>query len=117
MCKSSAKSIGFMLLLWIGIVIPVTGDQLSHFVGSSDLGAAHHTSLDDDGDGTALAQDADANDDSSSFASTDLSDFIFVSLPPQVSLPGDLMITRRLAAGFSSRELAPQERPPNTAAA
>jgi hypothetical protein len=115
MCKSSAKSIGFMLLLWIGILIPVTGDQLSHFVGSSDLGAAHHTSL--DGDGTALAQDADANDDSSSFASTDLSDFIFAPRPPQVSLPGELMITRRLAAGFSSRALAPQERPPNTAAA
>lgn len=113
MCRSSAQSIGFLLLLWIGIFIPVAGDQVSHLVGSHDLGGIFHGGLDDgDSDDTALSQDKGAAEHSGSFASADLTDFTVAPQPPQVSALGNALIAPRIAAAFASRALPPEERPP-----
>lgn len=113
MFRRSAKSIGLILLLWIGIVLPVAGEQVSHFAGSSDVGAVFHTGLNDgDGDDTALSQDQCCDEQSNSVASADLSDFTFAPQPPRVSALGNPLLTPRVAAAFTSRALPPEERPP-----
>lgn len=110
MCRSSTISLGFLLLLWIGIFIPVTEYQVSHLA----TGMAGML-LGDDGEGhdaEALAQAPDASNHAGSSSDADLMDFTLVAGPSQIVLRGEPLGLQRLAKGFASRSLPPQERPP-----
>ncbi len=111
MYRSSTKSIGFLLLLWIGIFLPVTEYQVSHAGGVAGL--------------TGIALSAESEPDSSELGKTsktdrykasvsvDLSDFTLVIGPQQIALRSETLHETPIDQGFASRALPPQERPPN----
>lgn len=117
MCRSSTKSIGFMLLLWIGIFLPVTEYQVSH-LGSigSVIGIAF-------GGGDIADEHAETDkqpsktDRYTTSVGVDLSDFTLVVGPPELALRSEPLPARRISEGFASRPLPPEERPPIGAAA
>lgn len=110
MCRGSTISLGFLLLLWIGIFIPVSEYQMSHVAsGMADM-LFSDDGVGDDGEALTQAQDASNHGDSSSGA--DLMDFTLVAGPSQIVLRGEPLGLQRLANGFASRTLPPQQRPP-----
>lgn len=109
MCRSSVQSIGFLLLLWIGIVIPSMERQMAAFAAdaaseaSLDVGAPsvsqHH-------DGNALQQSG----------TPDLPDILAAGLPTCTDIgfhPSEPAYVSRM----SSRVLPPRDRPPIAAIA
>jgi hypothetical protein len=118
MCRSSTKSIGFLLLLWVGIFLPVTEYQVSH---AGDIGSLASGSLGDEqstGGDTADTNDQhDLGDRHAGYVGIDLSEFTISSGPPALAMTLDSAGEPRIAEGFKSRALPPQERPPNSAAA
>ena len=118
MCRSATKTIGFLLLLWMGIFLPITEYQMSH---ASDVGSIAAAASGDDDDTADEPAHSDAQHDSSDrytgFASLDLSEITLAVGPPDLTLKAGPLPATRIAEGFKSRALPPQERPPNSAAA
>jgi hypothetical protein len=118
MCRSSTKSIGFLLLLWVGIFLPVTEYQVSH---AADLGSLASSILGDEQSTDDSASDTngqhDLGDRHSGYAGIDLSEFTIAAGPPTLAMTLERVGEPRIAEGFKSRALPPQERPPNSAAA
>ncbi len=114
MCRSSTKSFGFLLLLWIGIFLPVTEYQVSHLASIGSL--IDVASGDDEAAADELAQSGQCDRLSASCAA-DLSDFTLVGLLPSISLRCGPLDAQCISDGFTSRDLPPQERPPNSSAA
>lgn len=115
MCRSSTKSIGFLLLLWIGIFLPVTEQQAPQL---ADLGSLLSISFgDDEADTDARASADHSNPSTGSSVNADLSDITLVTEPTDLALTVAPLGAQRIAEGFASRALPPQERPPNDAAA
>ncbi|MFN3623889.1 MAG: hypothetical protein ACK4TP_07475 [Hyphomicrobium sp.] len=118
MCRSSTKSIGLLLLLWIGIFLPVTEYQVSHLGGIGSLiGVASN------GDTAAPDKHAQPNKQTSksdryaASAGIDLTDFTLVVAAPEPTSKSESLPTRRISDGFTSRDLPPEERPPISLAA
>jgi hypothetical protein len=113
-----SKSIGFLLLLWVGIFLPVTEYQVSH-VGSigSLIGFSADTAATTDADDSQSNKKMSKNDRYTASLNLDLSDFTLVVGLPQLSLSSASLIARRLREDFVSRELPPEDRPPIALAA
>jgi hypothetical protein len=114
MCRSSTYSIGFLLLLWVGLVLPTTEQQLLHF---ADDQASKVLFDGDSGPAPAAGGDDEAglvgsDDKSPNGAAPDLPDITAAGSMPQVS--GTYVPSRPLIANstFMSRTPLPQERPP-----
>lgn len=118
MCRSSTKSIGFLLLLWIGIFLPVTEYQVSHLSG---LGSLIGVTFGDDEDASdqhaQTSKQSDKTDRYTSSVGIDLSDFTLVAEPPQLALKSEPLPAPRISEGFKSLDLPPEERPPIAQAA
>ena len=111
MYRSSTKSIGFLLLLWIGIFLPVTEYQVSHAGGLSDfLGISLNAEPQPDASDLAKGSKTERYKAS---VSLDLSDFTLVVGPQQIALKSEPLHETAIDQGFASRALPPQERPPN----
>jgi hypothetical protein len=119
MCRSSTYSIGFLLLLWVGLVLPTTEQQLLHFADDQASKV-----LFDGGSGSAPAAGGDdepglvgSDDQSPNGATPDLPDITAAGSMPQVA--GVYVPTRPLIVypTFVSRTPLPQERPPKALAA
>jgi hypothetical protein len=119
MWRSSTYSIGFLLLLWIGLVLPTAEQQLLHVADDQsgrvlfdrDSGPAPAAGG-DDGPGLVGGDDKSPNG-----ATPDLPDMTAAGSMPQVA--GIYLPTRLLVVDptFVSRTPLPQERPPKALAA
>jgi hypothetical protein len=119
MCRSSTYSIGFLLLLWIGLVLPTTEQQLLHFADDQSSKVLFDR---DSGPVPAAGGDdeprlVDSDDKSPNGATPDLPDITAAGSMPRVA--GADVSSRPVIVNstFISRTPLPQERPPKALAA
>jgi hypothetical protein len=115
MCRSSTTSIGFLLLLWLGVVVPAAEQQLAHLAddpgATSGIDAAAAGDDGASGDAPPQANASDVPDN------PDLCDISVHTTAPQVTPVLLSPSPARVADRVPSRHLPPQERPPKPLAA
>jgi hypothetical protein len=109
MCRSSTTSIGFLLLLWIGIVLPATEQQLTQLAEECRYGNSF---------GSMAVNDVEQHSDTAAgpaghgyTMSPDLTDYN-VSWPANPSIQVAHVSQASATVRLISRSLDPQERPP-----
>jgi len=119
MCRSSTTSIGFLLLLWIGIVIPAAEQQLAHLADDPGAKSAFDTaSAADDRYSTKIpAGHADGVSSPSGASNPDLTDITLPASAPAARPVSQPFGPARVVDRIWSRQLPPQERPPKHRAA
>jgi len=116
MCRSTTKSFGFMLLLWIGAFLPISEYQATHLADLGGLLGAALASAPADHDEVAAA-DTDEPSYRFNATSADLSDFTLAMGPAELGVPFPYVVERHGAERLTSRDMAPRYRPPINAAA
>lgn len=116
MCRSTTKSFGFMLLLWIGAFLPISEYQASHL---ADLGGLISTAFAGEPADHDEVAAADTNEQSYRFNATsaDLSDFTLAIGPAELGVPFAYVVERHGPERLTSRDMPPRHRPPINAAA
>jgi len=115
MCRSSTKLIGSLLLLWLGVVLPATEQQLAHVAADAPVVFLSELSAPATGSASAIDQRngslVSGSNTQGYSVSPDLSDYDvdwraeFPLIFPHVSEPS-------VGVRLISRSPDPQERPP-----
>ena len=111
MCRSTTKSFGFLLLLWIGAFLPISEYQATHL---ADLGGLISTALAGEPADHDEVAEADTDDQSSRFNASivDLSDFTLAIGPPELGVAVPYVVEQPAALRLTSRDMPPRHRPP-----